>query len=196
MKSATRRCSNCRKKVNASDALYGSLKAFCGVDCLIAYAKSEKGKKDYTKAVKKETTERKQKLKSKSDYMKEAQASFNRYIRIRDLNKCCISSGRPLANEAVGGGYDAGHYRSRGAASHLKFNLLNCWGQSKHDNRYLSGNVSEYRIGLIRRIGIERVEALEADNTPRTFTVEYLKRVKDIFNRRANLYQRLFRVDE
>lgn len=193
MKSVTRRCSHCRKKVSASDALYGSLKAFCGTECLVAYAKSENGQKAYTKAVRKEIIERKEKLKPKSDYMKEAQASFNRYIRIRDLNKCCISSGRPLASESVGGGYDAGHYRSRGAASHLKFNLLNCWGQSKHDNRYLSGNVSEYRIGLIRRIGLERVEALEADNTPRTFTVEYLKRVKDIFNRRANLYQRKFR---
>lgn len=193
MKSVTRRCATCRCKVDTSKAFYGALKAFCGYECLRTYMNSEAARKVVQKAYNVEKRERKEKLKTRSDRIKEAQAAFNRYIRIRDKNKCCISSGKPLVDNEVGGGYDAGHYRSRGAAGHLRFHLLNCWGQSKHDNRYLSGNISAYRLGLIDRIGIERVEALENDNTVRTFSDEYLVRLKNIFNRRANLYQRRFR---
>lgn len=191
MKSTNRRCAQCRKKVDSSEALYGGLKAFCCYECLRQYIDSERGQKAVQSVKRKDIKERKEKLKTAGDYTKEAQAAFNRFVRIRDAHKPCISSGRPLEQNAIGGGYDAGHYRSTGAASHLRFNLFNCHGQSKHDNRYLSGNVAEYRIRLIKRIGLERVERLEADNAPRKFTVEYLKRVKSIFTRRANLYERL-----
>ena len=169
----------------------GSLRAFCCYECLRSYTESERGQKAVRSLKRQDVRERKEKLKTRRDYMKEAQVAFNRFVRIRDSHKPCISSGRPLEQNSIGGGYDAGHYRSTGAASHLRFNLFNCHAQSKHDNRYLSGNVAEYRIGLIKRIGLERVERLESDNTPRSFTVEYLKRVKSIFNKRANLYERL-----
>lgn len=195
MKSATRRCSNCRKKVNASDALYGSLKAFCCVECLVAYAKSEKGKKDYTKALRKETAERKQKLKTKSDYVREAQSAFNRYVRLRDSTTGCISCGS-MPEQKFGGTRDCGHMLSRGAHGQHKFRLDNTAGQCVACNRYRSGDAANFRAGMISRWGLDRIERLESDNEPKKFTIDYLKRVKDIFNRRANLYQRLFRVDD
>ncbi|MBJ8938548.1 recombination protein NinG [Citrobacter koseri] len=131
---------------------------------------------------------RKDALKSKSQWDKEAQAAFNRYIRIRDEGKPCVSCGSPLtgkSNYLTGSAIDASHYRSRGAASHLKFNVFNVNSACTRCNRQLSGNVVEYRIRLIERIGLERVERLEADNEPRRFDIPYLQRIKSIFTRKS-----------
>ena len=73
---------------------------------------------------------------------------------------------------------DAGHYRSIGSASHLRFHENNCHAQSKHDNQYKAGNAVYYRIGLIGRIGPAAVEALDADNTPHKWTLEELIAIK------------------
>lgn len=118
------------------------------------------------------------KLKTRGEWIKETQAVFNAFIRTRDqlAGHSCISSGRPL--DWSGNNVDAGHYRSRGSAPHLRFNEDNCHAQSKQDNRYGSGNAVDYRIGLIARIGIARVDALESDNTPRKWTIEELKAIK------------------
>jgi hypothetical protein len=45
-------------------------------------------------------------------------------------------------------------------------------------NQHKSGNAVEYRLGLIARIGLARVEALESDQTPRHYTIEDLKQIK------------------
>ena len=131
---------------------------------------------------------RKEALKRIPDYIKEADQAFAAYTRKRDqlAGHLCISSGRPLdwhsANQV-----DAGHYRSRGAASHLRYHQDNCHAQSKNDNRYKAGNVVEYRIRLIQRIGIERVEALEADNLTHKWTRDELIAIRDEY--RAKLKQ-------
>lgn len=138
--------------------------------------------------------QRREKLKGVSEWQKEAQTAFNRYIRWRDFNKECASCGGQLigsSNYLTGSAVDASHYRSRGAASHLKFNVFNVHSACTRCNRQLSGNAVEFRIRLIDRIGIERVERLEADNIPRKFDIPYLKRVKAIFTRRARHYEKL-----
>ena len=130
------------------------------------------------------------KLKTRGEWIKEAQAVFNAFIRARDqlAGHACISSGRPL--DWSGNNVDAGHYRSRGSAPHLRFNEDNCHAQSKQDNRYGSGNAVDYRIGLIARIGLARVEALEADNTPRKLTIEELKAIKAEYKQKLKELQR------
>jgi hypothetical protein len=104
--------------------------------------------------------------------------AFNQFIRLRDqiAGHACISSGRAL--DWSGNAVDAGHFRSVGSAPHLRFNEDNCHAQSKHDNQYKSGNAIDYRLGLIARIGLERVEALESDQTARRYTIDDLKRIK------------------
>ena len=77
-----------------------------------------------------------------------------------------------------GNAVDAGHYRSVGSAPHLRFDERNCHAQSKQDNRFLSGNAVDYRIGLIARIGQEAVDALESDQSVRKYTVEEIKAIK------------------
>lgn len=145
----------------------------------------------------KEGRERRQKMresfKTKSQWDKEAQSAFNRYIRIRDEGKECVSCGSPLmgkSNYLTGSAIDASHYRSRGAASHLKFNVFNVHSACTRCNRQLSGNAVEYRIRLIERIGLERVERLESDNEPRRFDIPYLQRIKSIFTRKARALEK------
>ena len=171
----------------------GGIYSFCSWDHLHEYTTTDAAKKAAKLSYARETKAVKESLKTASDYVKEAQAAFNAYIRVRDRNKPCISCGAAQGETVRGGKFDAGHYRSRGSAGHLRYNSLNCHSQCVKCNRYLSGNVVEYRKGLISRIGAERVEQLEIDNNPRKFTIEYLKRVKKLFNYRKRLYERKFR---
>jgi hypothetical protein len=119
--------------------------------------------------------EAKERIKPRSYYVKLAQQWFNRFIKLRDkaAGYPCISSGRPL--DWTGNKVDAGHYRSVGSAPHLRFDERNCHAQSKHDNRYKSGNAVDYRIRLIARRGLEEVEDVEADQTPRHYSIPDLK---------------------
>lgn len=105
-----------------------------------------------------------------------ADRAFGAFIRERDrlAGYACISSGKPL-NWSAGNKVDCGHYRSKGAASHLRYNEENAHAQTKFDNRFRAGNAVDYRIGLITRIGLERVEALENDNGVRQWSKEELR---------------------
>ena len=109
-------------------------------------------------------------IKPRGKLIAEADRAFCAYIRFRDqlAGYLCISSGKPL--DWSGNNVDAGHYRSRGSAHHLRYDERNCHAQSKHDNRYISGNAVDYRIGLIASIGLAEVEALEADKKPRKYS--------------------------
>lgn len=179
----------------------------CSYECACVHgkaandaAKAEKQRKEKKrrleeeKAGRKRRQEKRDSFKTKAQWDKEAQSAFNRYIRIRDEGKECVSCGNPLvgkSNYLTGSAIDASHYRSRGAASHLKFNTFNVHSACTRCNRQLSGNAVEYRIRLIKRIGLERVEKLEADNDPRRFDIPYLKRIKSLFTRKAKVLEKI-----
>lgn len=149
----------------------------------MTYSKSDAGQKAVQTAKKRELKERKEKIKTARDYIKDCQVAVNAYVRYRDEGKPCISCGN-LPENKLGGTMDAGHYRSRGSASHLRFNTLNIHAQCVRCNRYESGSAIPYRLGLMDKIGEDLVLALEADNTPRKFTIEYLQRCTAIFRKR------------
>lgn len=153
--------------------------AVCSPKCGLAIkdVNADKARKSLAQLDRAEIKVRKEALKSRGDYMRDAQKSFNEFVRVRDqlAGHACISSGRPL--DWAGNAVDAGHYRSVGSAPHLRFDERNCNAQSKQDNRYLSGNAIDYRIGLIKRIGLVAVEELEADQSVRKYTIEDLKAI-------------------
>lgn len=91
--------------------------------------------------------------KSVPQLKKIAERHFNKYIRLRDQNKPCISC-------STGGAEQCGHFYSGGNYSALKFDADNSHGQCKKCNYFLSGNLTEYEKSLRRRIGDERVEKL------------------------------------
>ena len=135
--------------------------------------------------------QRRERLKGKSEWNRKAQAAVNKFIFWRDYGDPCIACGKPLNYGVRGGAVDASHYRSRGAAPWLRFNVFNNNAGCVHCNRDLSGNLIPYRINLIEKFGLHRVERIEHDNTVRKFDIEYLKRVKSIFTRRARHYEKL-----
>ncbi|EOG6122421.1 recombination protein NinG [Cronobacter sakazakii] len=149
-----------------------------------AEAKRIKSQKEAEKEGRQRRQAKRIELKTKSQWRKEAQAAFNKYVRLRDEGLPCISCGR-LPEQKYGGSMDCGHYRSRGAAAHLAFNLHNTAGQCVYCNRNQSGAQKAFEQGLIERIGVEKVEALNDNNEPRRFDIPYLQRIKSIFTRRA-----------
>jgi predicted nucleic acid-binding Zn ribbon protein len=150
----------------------------CSVGCAQVQGRRETEKQD-----RKDTRERKAKLKTRSQHIAETQAAFNALVRFRDRNETCISCSTVLSTlaEQPGGGYDCGHYRSRGSAPHLRFDFRNAHGQCKKCNRYRAGNAADYRIGLIGRIGLQAVEELEADQTGGDWTIAGLEAMKADF---------------
>ena len=183
-----KRCKVCRQPFEPRQPM----QAVCGVVCAKELAVSIRGKAEKQAAIKqrKADRERKERLKSRRDWEKEAQVAFNAYIRARDADKPCVCCGLPLSAGAVGGGYDCGHYRSTGSAPHMRFIEDNAHGQRKQCNRWGAGRAVDYRLGLIARIGLARVEALEADQTPRKYTAEELKAIRDEYRAKARELKR------
>ena len=176
-------CKVCRCKYTGGMAL----STVCGWECAKSLAISIRGKAEKVTAVKERKADkvRKEATKTIADLIRAAQISFNAFIRERDkqAGHSCISSGRPLDWSA--NSVDAGHYRSRAAAPHLRFNEANCHAQSKQENRYASGNVLGYRLGLIARLGLEAVEALECNNGVRKWQREELIEIKTTYAAKA-----------
>lgn len=159
------------------------MQAACGIGCAIALATAGRAKREKKVATadKRETRAKLEKLKTRGQWQTEAQAAFNSFIRARDDGKPCICCGRTGAGQVHGGEWDAGHYRSRGSAPHLRFDERNVHAQLKQCNRYDSGNIVGYRLGLIARIGLAAVEALEADQAPRHYSVDDLREIKRVY---------------
>lgn len=156
----------------------------CSLPCAIVVGRAERQAKQKT-ADRKEYREKKAAMRTRRDLLKIAQVWFNRFIRLRDEGKPCICCGRSLEAGAVGGGYDAGHYRSIGSAPHLRFMETNVHGQSKQCNRYGAGRAVDYRLGLIERVGLEEVERLEADNEPRKYSEPELLEIIETYKRKC-----------
>ncbi|MBV4553074.1 recombination protein NinG [Pseudomonas sp. SWRI102] len=176
-----KRCPECR-------VMYAPAResqAVCGeIACAIAHAQSEKGQETARKSLaqveRREIKVRKEKLKSRADHLREAQAAVNEYVRLRDAHLPCIScDSQPNDNDLMTGSrWDAGHYRSVGACPELRFEPLNIHRQCVKCNRNLSGNAVEYRIRLVLRIGSDKVAWLEGPHQARKYTVEEIKAIK------------------
>ena len=151
---------------------FSSTQKVCSPECAIKLAR-DNAKKIQEQAEKKKQRERKAKLKSRSEWLKEAQSVFNKFIRLRDKNEPCISCGRYHQGQ-----YHAGHYRSVGACPELRFCELNVHKQCAPCNDHKSGNIIEYRINLINKIGVDKVAWLERqDHEPKKYTIEDCKAI-------------------
>jgi hypothetical protein len=127
-----------------------------------------------------ETTKaRKAAIKSRADWAREAQTAFNAWVRARDADKPCISCERHHTGQ-----YHAGHYLSRGARPELAYEPDNCHKQCAPCNTHLSGNVSMYRVNLVKLIGLERVEWLEGPYTAKHYSIEDLREIKETYKRK------------
>ena len=117
----------------------------------------------------------KDRIKTRSDWIKEVQHACNAYIRARDRDQPCISCGKRLEK-----GYHAGHFRPTTHAP-TRFNEDNIHGQCIQCNLYLHGNTERYKESLVLRIGLDRVNKLFEPHEPAKWTIEDLKTMKTEF---------------
>lgn len=116
---------------------------------------------------------KKEALKSRREWLNEAQLVFNAFIRERDKDLACVSCGRFHQGQ-----WHAGHFYSVAARSNLRFTEDNVHKQCQPCNTEKSGNALEYRVRLIQRIGAARVEALEVATEVVKWSIEDAKRIK------------------
>ena len=158
-----------------------SLQKACGYECALAVSRAEQ-----TEALKRKNAEdlkaRKEAIKPRSKWVQEVQVEFNKFIRTRDTGKGCISCGR-----STGAKMNAGHYRPVGGFPELRFNELNCHIQCESCNNYKSGNLSDYRVMLVGKIGLSLVEWLEGPHKPLKLTTEELKVLKAHYKQQTKL---------
>jgi len=141
----------------------------CDYNCAIEYAKQLQAKK--------QTSEKRTALKQFNDsdryiLLRTAQKVFNTYIRMRDGKKCISCK-----YEGEGRQIHAGHYMSQGGNSALRFDENNCSSQCVQCNTYKSGNLANYRINLIEKIGLDEVIRLETTKNTKLWTVEDLQEI-------------------
>jgi hypothetical protein len=149
----------------------------------------EKARKAIAQRDRREIQVRKEKLKSRADHAKEAQAVINRYVRLRDAHLGCISCDKPAS---WGGQWHCSHFRSVGAAAHLRFNLWNMNKSCSQCNAHLSGNIMVYRPRLVEKIGAEKVEWLERNQDLVRHEIPYLKRLKAVFTKKVRRLEKRY----
>jgi len=178
------RCAHCKKKFQPE-----RLTQIVHAECVEgwALAQSQKREREQVKQAKAaakvdraETRRKREAMKRIPELINDAKIEFNAFIRFRDRHQPCICCGR---TESMGfglsaHGWDCGHYRSTGSASHLRFNEDNAHRQLVVCNRHGAGRAVDYRIGLIQRVGLERVEALESDNRVHKWKADELRAIK------------------
>lgn len=168
--------------------------AVCSPKCGLAikHVNQEKARKSLDQVGRADFQVRKAALKSRADHLKDSEKAVRDYRRTYELSigSGCISCGD--TQESIlraqgwktGGAFDAGHFLGKGARPELRLVPTNIWLQCKSCNAGSSKfarkgeTVSQaFRAGLIDRIGLVAVEALEADHHPRKYTVEELKAI-------------------
>jgi hypothetical protein len=166
-----KKCKICRVEFSP----FRPLQSVCSVECSISAAK-EKEEKEWRKR----KAEGLKSLKTLSQYEQDARKVFQQFIRLRDKDLPCISCGVLTAKQ-----WDGGHYFKAELYSGLIFNEDNCHKQCSRCNRELHGNESNYRIGLVKKIGEQAVKWLEDfkdELRTRKYTKEELLEIKTLYN--------------
>jgi hypothetical protein len=141
----------------------------CSIECALSHAQAKR-----EKAARVEHIAAKERIKTRGEWAREAQAAFNAWIRERDKAMPCISCQRHHAGQ-----YHAGHYRSVGSNPALRFDPLNVHKQCSVCNNHRSGNLTEYRINLLQKIGQEALNWLEGPHEPKKYSIDDLRKIRD-----------------
>lgn len=173
------KCAHCKRNL-IQDRPSQIVHTECAADYVMA--QGAKRERLQAKASRAETRMRKEAVKTRQQWLVEAQSVVNRYVRLRDKDKPCCSCDRPASWD---GQWHASHFRSVGAASAVRFNLWNIHKGCSICNNHLSGNIEGYRPRLIERIGVEKVDWLLAQNQLIRYDIEYLKRLKEVFAKKV-----------
>ena len=154
-----------------------TFQTICSPPCLLKQVnQQERQKKERAKLDRMMDRAKREGMKTVSDLKAEAQKEVNTYVRLRDHGLPCISCGKPWQDT-----FQAGHYRTRGAAGHLALDPRNIAGQCTQCNLHKHGNQIGFRAGLVARYGESHVDALENDNEVVKLEREELRQIKTIY---------------
>lgn len=151
-------------------------------ECVDAWYESQKDKLKAKKEREDKRCDRakRESMKTLTEWKADAQKAVNEYVRYRDWGKPCISCRRPWDST-----FQAGHFRSRGAAPQLALDPRNIAGQCVQCNLHKHGNQAAFRVGLVEREGVDLVEAIESENDPLKLKAEELRQLKVIYRGKA-----------
>lgn len=179
-----RKCKHCKIKFTP----FNSFQKYCleNDECIAENNKQHKVKK--SKELKKEFKEN-----DKGTLLKLAQAVFNKYIRLRDssITNKCISCDYVWGNIGHQRQAHASHFISTSKSRLLRFNEDNVHMSCQICNTHLSGNLAEYRLRLIKKIGLEKVEELERlanSNEPCRYSAEDYKNIIDKYKEKIKAF--------
>ena len=162
-----KKCVHCQETFTPRRGSIGQ--KVCSPTCAIAVAPDNREKAD--KAIERQKVldhrAAKKRIKRKADHAREAQTAFNAWIRLRDAALPCVSCGRHHQGQ-----YHAGHFRTVAGSPELRFEPLNVHKQCAPCNNHKSGDIVNYRLELVRRIGEEKLAWLEGPHEPKRYTVE------------------------
>ncbi len=155
-----------------------SMQKVCGHLCALAWAKrlAEQKAARAKREERKSLREALEKAKTRGTHLRELQAAFNAWVRARDAGHPCISCGRHHQGQ-----WHAGHYRSVGSEPALRFEPDNVHLQCAPCNTHLSGNLIAYRVRLLAKIGLARVEWLEGAHATKKLTVAEILELKAFY---------------
>ena len=178
MKIREKTCKVCKTKFTPTRTFQPTCE---DIECRVKFAVmvAEKAKVKREKVEKSWLRARREAVKTRSDWAKEAQAAVNAFVRERDKDLPCISCGRYHQGQ-----WHAGHYLSRGAHPELSLEPKNIFKQCQPCNTHLSGNQIKMRQGIIARHGQERVIWLEGPHPAKKHTIDDLKAIRDLYKTR------------
>ena len=195
-------CKICRVKFAPSRPM----QVVCSPQCASAYAWREKTKAEVVvaredrKAVRLKLEKLKTPHQKRAKLIQAAEKEVRDYKRLSELKNGsgCISCGRSqqevIGTEGwkPGGAFDAGHYHGKGARPNLRLEPDNIWLQCKSCN---SGSANyakkaatvskQFKENLIARIGLSRVEELDADDNARHWSDEELIEIASTYKQKV-----------
>jgi hypothetical protein len=149
----------------------------CDYNCAIEYAKQLQAKK--------QTSEKRTALKQFNDsdanvMKRKAIHTFNAFIRARDKDNPCVSCGVIVKENMA----HASHFKPANTYSYLRFDESNVHKSCSRCNVFLSGNLNEYRIRIVERIGQSELDRLDMPNQSKKWSIEELKNIIETYKQK------------
>lgn len=182
-----RKCKVCESEYEQFSSTQRTCSLLCSIEDVRREA--ERKRKRSEAVIRKDLRERKQKLKTRSQWIRDAQDNaYAPYIRYRDKDEPCISCGRydwEITENFQGGKWDCGHFLTVGARPELRFHPLNAHKQCKSCNggsgKFTMKNHTvsqQYEVNLVKKIGLEKVLWLEGKHEAQHWTIEDIMEIK------------------
>jgi hypothetical protein len=152
-----------------------SMHTVCSQRCAMRKQKADKA------AEKASDKERKEKLKTRTEWEQECKAIVQKIARLRDRDDGCISC---HMGPDYQGQWHGSHYRPAGNNSAVELHLWNIHKSCAQCNKFKGGNIAGYRPRLVEKIGADRVAWLDSQTQVTRRTIEYLKRFKSVMGKR------------